>query len=106
MVPVSAPTLTFSAAGAPTLVATGAWTAMHCASLERQMSTIAKGTPLPLAMNIDISRIDQLDTLGAWLLERLARQYKTGQHQPALIGVPEHFRELLGKVHQLNSNVS
>jgi phospholipid/cholesterol/gamma-HCH transport system permease protein len=104
MVPVNDPTLTFSAAGQPKLVATGAWTASNCASLERQMSTVSQGTR-PHALNIDVSRIDQLDTLGAWLLERLARQYKTGQHQPALIGVPEHFRELLGKVHQLNSNV-
>ena len=86
--PVSDPTLTFSIAGGPTLIATGPWTATYCASLERQTSAISNGTPLPQGVSIDISRVEQLDTLGAWLLERLIRQDGTGRNEPVLVGIP------------------
>jgi len=48
-------------------------------------------TPLALAhaATIDVSRIEQLDTLGAWLLERLTRQYRTEQRETALIGITD-----------------
>ena len=101
---MSDPTLIFSAAGAPTLVASGHWTAAHCASLESQMSAIPKGASQGLP--IDVSRIEQLDTLGAWLLERLVRQYGADRHGTTLIGIPDHFQGLLQKVHNLNHNTA
>jgi len=102
---VSDPTLTFSAAGGPTFVAAGDWTAAHSALLERLIPSVANMTPLaPAPATIDVSRIEQLDTLGAWLLERLTRQYRTEQREPALIGIPDHFRSLLERVHDLNRN--
>ena len=72
---MSDPTLTFNATAEPTLVATGPWTAAYCASLERQVPAISKETPVLRGVTIDVSRIEQLDTLGAWLLERLVRRY-------------------------------
>jgi phospholipid/cholesterol/gamma-HCH transport system permease protein len=103
---VSDPTLTFSAAGGPTLVATGHWTASHCASLEHLTLAICEGSPSPQGVTIDVSRIEQLDTLGAWLLERLVRQYETGRDESVLVRIPDHFRGLLEKVHDLNRNAS
>ncbi|HYA27410.1 MAG TPA: MlaE family lipid ABC transporter permease subunit, partial [Acidobacteriota bacterium] len=51
---------------------------------------------------IDISGIEHLDTLGAWLLERLIRSYQLRELKPSLTGVPERFRGLLEKVHDVN----
>ena len=101
---MSDPTLISGTAGGPTLVATGDWTAAHSALLERLIPPVAKMTQPAHAANIDISRIEQLDTLGAWLLERLIRQYRTDQRESALIGIPDHFRSLLERVHDLNRN--
>ncbi len=95
---MSDPTLTFSAADGSILVATGSWTAPTAPLLERQMAALAKGAPLPQGVTIDVSRIEQLDTLGAWLLERLVRQYRSGRNEPVLIGIPDHFLGLLEKV--------
>jgi phospholipid/cholesterol/gamma-HCH transport system permease protein len=43
-----------------------------------------------------------LDTLGAWLLERLARGCRREGQEPALVGVPDHFKGLLDRVHDVN----
>jgi phospholipid/cholesterol/gamma-HCH transport system permease protein len=51
---------------------------------------------------IDISGIDHLDTLGAWLLERLVRGYQLQELRPTFAGVPERFRDLLEKIHDVN----
>ena len=101
---MSDPTLISGTVDGPTFVATGDWTAAHSALLERLIPPVAKMTPPAHAATIDISRIEQLDTLGAWLLERLIRQYRTDQREPALIGIPDHFRSLLERVHDLNRN--
>jgi phospholipid/cholesterol/gamma-HCH transport system permease protein len=98
--------LTFGAAGGPTFFATGHWTAAHCALLERLTPAISKGTPSAQTVTIDVSRIEQLDTLGAWLLERLVRQCRAGRHEPVLVGIPDHLRGLLDKVHGLSRSAS
>lgn len=100
--PVSEPTLTSDAAGGTMFVAAGHWTAAHSASLERLIPPLSTKAPFAHGVTVDVSRIEQLDTLGAWLLERLIRQGQTERHEPALIGIPNHFRGLLEKVHDLN----
>jgi phospholipid/cholesterol/gamma-HCH transport system permease protein len=51
---------------------------------------------------IDIANIRQLDTFGAWLLERLIRNAKERGHSTSLVGVPDHYRGVLEKVQQTN----
>jgi phospholipid/cholesterol/gamma-HCH transport system permease protein len=98
---VSDPTL-IASAGEPILIAAGQWTAAHSASLERLVPAVASTKQPAQGIAIDVSRIEQLDTLGAWLLERLVRRYQLDAKGPALVGVPDHFRGLLEKVHGVN----
>ena len=47
---------------------------------------------------INMAGIQALDTLGAWLLERLIRSWRERGHDAAFTSLPEHYRGLLDEV--------
>jgi phospholipid/cholesterol/gamma-HCH transport system permease protein len=51
---------------------------------------------------IDLSGVTALDTVGAWLFEKLARSGPAGETEPAFVGAPAAYSGLLSEVHQLN----
>jgi phospholipid/cholesterol/gamma-HCH transport system permease protein len=83
------------------IVAGGSWTAVHAATLERLIDAVTHDAS-PGPVDVDVAGVGELDTYGAWLLERLLR----GSHErgvPArLIGVPDRFSDLLAEVSQSN----
>src|SRR4029077_17325256 len=44
----------------------------------------------------------ELDTLGAWLLERLARSGREQGGQAGLVAVPGHYQGLFEEIHNVN----
>jgi phospholipid/cholesterol/gamma-HCH transport system permease protein len=98
---MSCPALTLGATPA-TLIASGPWTAAQSASLERLLATLPSIDTQRRNVIIDISGIEHLDTLGAWLLERLIRGYQLQELKPTFVGVPDRFRGLLEKIHDVN----
>src|SRR4029078_1610519 len=84
------------------LVASGPWTAAQSVSLERLAATLPSIDAQKKNVVIDLSGVEQLDTLGAWLLERVIRRYQLQDLKPTLVGVPERFRGLLEKIHDVN----
>ena len=46
--------------------------------------------------------VREFDTYGAWLLERLTRQWRSIGGQPAVVGMPEHDRTLLKEMSGVN----
>jgi len=54
------------------LVATGAWTAERAAELERLVDETAGHYAGARAIDIDLGRLECIDTFGAWLIERLS----------------------------------
>src|SRR4029078_2606667 len=46
-------------------------------------------------VSIDITRLREVDTFGAWLLERLMRQWTSTGRETDIVGMPEHDRALL-----------
>jgi phospholipid/cholesterol/gamma-HCH transport system permease protein len=98
---MSSPALTLGATPA-TLIASGPWTAAQSASLERLLAALPSIEPRRRNVTIDISGIEHLDTLGAWLLERLIRGYQLQELKPTFVGVPDRFRGLLEKIHDVN----
>jgi phospholipid/cholesterol/gamma-HCH transport system permease protein len=98
---MSYPTLTLGATPA-TLIVSGPWTTAQSASLERLVATSPSIDAQRRNVVIDISGVEHLDTMGAWLLERLMRGYQLQELKPTFVGVPERFRGLLEKIHDVN----
>lgn len=92
------PSLTAADDGPCALQARGAWTVSHVETLERLCGEASRGKTGP----IDLSGVTALDTVGAWLFEKLARSGLAGGSQPAFIGVPAAYSGLLSEVHLLN----
>ncbi len=82
------------------LAATGAWTVAHAAAAEQLVRGAASSAAGARALTIDMSRVQELDTLGAWLLERLVRG--DAGHDRRFVRMPERFRGLLDEVGQVN----
>jgi phospholipid/cholesterol/gamma-HCH transport system permease protein len=100
---VTDPSLALGAGGEPiTFVAAGAWTAAHADSLERAVDALSLERQPANRVAIDVAGIEELDTLGAWLLERLLRRCQAHGQQPIFVGLSDRYRGLLDKVHDVN----
>jgi len=87
--------------GRLTLVARGAWTSVHANDLELLVERAAAQIGGARMLSIDAAAVRELDTLGAWLLERLLRGVEAGS-KAELLGLPSRFNGLLDEVHQVN----
>ena len=97
------PTLVLTPGGdTTTFVAAGSWIAAHSNALERLVDSVSLQQKPTHRIVINIASIEHLDTLGAWLLERLSRACRNQGQEPILVGLPDRFRGLLDKVHDLN----
>ena len=96
------PTLTPTAGGeTTTFAAAGPWIAAHSSALEQLVDAVSLQQAAHRIV-IDIAGVEQLDTLGAWLLERLARSFQDHGQELVFVGVPDRFRGLLDRVHDVN----
>ncbi len=82
--------------------AVGSWTSAHSELLERLVDAAALQVANARSIVIDMAGIQALDTLGAWLLERLIRSWREGGHDAAFTSLPEHYQGLLDEVRRLN----
>ena len=57
------------------LAATGAWTAERAADLETIVDAAARRYEDARSIDIDLAKLERLDTFGAWLIERLKRAF-------------------------------
>ena len=81
------------------LAAAGSWTAEHAGTLESQVDAATRTDSRVRSVAIDVARIDQLDTFGAWLLERAMRTWSGQGCEARLIGLRDDYRGLFDKVH-------
>jgi phospholipid/cholesterol/gamma-HCH transport system permease protein len=84
------------------LAASGSWTAAHAVALERLLQSSAPAITAAPATAIDVAGVQELDTLGAWLLERLMRDGGAQGRDVKLLGLPDRYRGLLEEVRQVN----
>ncbi len=47
---------------------------------------------------IDVSRVSQLDTFGAWFIERMRRSYAAGRRRAQVMGLSETYSPLVDEV--------
>ena len=90
---ISAERLEFTAAGS--------WTTAHSGALERLVGQAARQVAAG-GVTINMAAVQDLDTLGAWLLERLIRGFRESGQSAGFIALPERFRGLLAEVHEVN----
>ena len=81
------------------LAAAGAWTAEYAAKLEPQIDAATRVDARVRSIAIDVARIEELDTFGAWLLERAMRTWTNQGCQTRLVGLRDDYRGLFDKVH-------
>ena len=99
----STPKLTAEAdGGALDLRAAGSWTAANGAVLERLTGEIGPRIDRSNVVNIDIAGISDLDTLGAWLLEKISRRATSLGHRAEIVGAPENYVGLIQEIGGVN----
>jgi phospholipid/cholesterol/gamma-HCH transport system permease protein len=84
------------------VAAGGAWIAANASELEPLVDRIAGEAPQARSASIDMAGVSAIDTFGAWLLERLTREWKAQGREAAIVGLPEHDRVLLEEMHVVN----
>ena len=80
----------------------GSWTAAHAGELESLVDGVAQDASRAQSVSIDMRGVREFDTFGAWLLERLTRQWSAAGRQASIVGLPEHDRTLLGEMSGVN----
>ena len=80
----------------------GAWTAANAATLEALSSSVGAELDRSKAVKVDMTGVRELDTLGAWLLEKMSRRAIAAGHRADVVGVAENYEGLIAEVHQVN----
>jgi phospholipid/cholesterol/gamma-HCH transport system permease protein len=84
------------------LAASGSWTAAHAAELESLVDRVGRDAKRAKSVSIDMGGVREFDTFGAWLLERLTRQWAALGGKAKIVGLPEHDRHLLEEMSGVN----
>ncbi|MGP8122715.1 MAG: ABC transporter permease [Xanthobacteraceae bacterium] len=80
----------------------GSWTAAHAATLEGLFAGIAPRVARIRTLRLDLAGITELDTLGAWVLEKLSRQATNSGHPATVVGIAANYAGLIDEVRQVN----
>ncbi|MDR6659238.1 phospholipid/cholesterol/gamma-HCH transport system permease protein [Tardiphaga robiniae] len=100
---MSVPLLIASASGdALELRPTGSWTVVNAATLEQLSASIAPQIARARLVTVNMSGVRELDTLGAWLIERLSRHLASGGQRARIVGAAEDYIDLIEKLRQVN----
>ncbi|MGZ5849277.1 MAG: ABC transporter permease [Methyloceanibacter sp.] len=84
------------------LAAGGSWTASHAGELEQAAGRLAVETASARSIAIDMAGVRKFDTFGAWMLERLMREWASAGRKTWITGLPEHDRGLLAAMDRVN----
>ena len=80
------------------LAAEGDWTSAFASQIEPQILEALKKRPRVDRVDIDVSKVRRLDTIGAWLVERLRRTWEGGGAKTAIVGLDPRYQVLLDEV--------
>ena len=85
------------------VAAAGRWTVDHAGELERKIEAlVARHRGAAAGVDIDMAKVERLDTFGAWLLERLVRGFSGTGKEARVVGLPDHYRGLVEEAHAVN----
>ena len=80
----------------------GSWTASNAATLERLSNDVAPQLDRTAAVKVDMAGVRELDTLGAWLLEKMSRRASSAGRRADIIGIADNYAGLIDEVRQVN----
>jgi phospholipid/cholesterol/gamma-HCH transport system permease protein len=80
----------------------GSWTAANVQSLETLSEGVMSEVDRSKAIKLNMDRLGELDTLGAWLLEKLSRQAASAGHHIDVVGVAENYAGLIEEIRRVN----
>jgi phospholipid/cholesterol/gamma-HCH transport system permease protein len=80
----------------------GSWTAANVTTLESLTGSITLELERSKALRLNMAGVTELDTLGAWLLEKISRRAISAGHAAEITGVADNYAGLMEEVHQVN----
>jgi phospholipid/cholesterol/gamma-HCH transport system permease protein len=80
----------------------GSWTAANVTTLETLSNSIAAQIDQSKIVKLDMAGVRELDTLGAWLLEKMSRRATSAGHRVDVVGVADNYVGLIEEVRQVN----
>ena len=83
----------------------GSWIAVNAVALEQLSATIAPQLDQSAIVRFNMAEVGELDTLGAWLLERMTRRVASAGHRANVIGLADNYVGLIEEVRQVNRQV-
>ncbi|RYG66408.1 MlaE family lipid ABC transporter permease subunit [bacterium] len=82
----------------------GSWTALYGSTLEAFFNTTNEKLTSAKHVAIDMSKVSDLDTVGAWIFEKISRRAVELGRSISVGGIPDHYRGLIEEVRQVNRN--
>ncbi len=80
----------------------GSWIAANVAKLEVLSDNVTAQFARARSIRLDIAGVSELDTLGAWLLEKLSRRAISAGRPAEIVGVADNYAGLIEEVRQVN----
>jgi phospholipid/cholesterol/gamma-HCH transport system permease protein len=80
----------------------GSWTSANVATLERLSDAVGPQLDRSQIVKLDMAEVRELDTLGAWLLEKMSRRATSAGHRAGVTGVADNYAGLIEEVRQVN----
>ena len=80
----------------------GSWTAANVTALEALSDSVTEQLERSKAVKMDMAGVRELDTLGAWLLEKISRRATSAGHNTEVTGVADNYAGLIEEVRQVN----
>jgi phospholipid/cholesterol/gamma-HCH transport system permease protein len=80
----------------------GSWTAANVTSLEALANSVTAQLERSKTVQMDMTDVRELDTLGAWLLEKMTRRAVAVGNRTEVVGVAGDYAGLIEEVRQVN----
>jgi phospholipid/cholesterol/gamma-HCH transport system permease protein len=80
----------------------GSWTAANVTTLESLSNAVTGELDRSKSVKVDMTGVRELDTLGAWLLEKMSRRATSAGHRADVVGVADNYAGLIEEVRQVN----
>ena len=88
------------------LTPSGSWTATYATVLESLVNVVLPAVQQTRSLKIYMADVQELDTLGAWLLEKMSRGALESDHPVTVVGVANRYEGLIEDLRKVNRRKS